>query len=299
MLALWDPLQGVGDRGHRRPHAFERRLTQPHALDRLRERAEDAVQGRIGRERAEEGFGFDQLRHIASHFVDGLEENAVAREELAPVRPGHGADQVRLRRQRIGQRRGRLLGCFRRRRVYYRDDPIGPLREKVVEPHLLLAPGERARQELAAVGVDGDVAREIDAGENGHDKEARNHEPGMTGRKAYGPPNCGDDQGAVVSVHGSRVEAMVRAVLSIGNGEAGLFGPSAIEANMGSRAPGSSFAANGFLPRIARSSSDAHCGPTSDFQNKCFCKTELRAMLLRWLIPPKLCGRRRRALSCP
>ena len=171
--------------------------------------------------------------------------------------------------------------------------------KSVVEPHLLLAPGERARQELAAVGVDRDVAREIDAGENGHDEEARNDEPGMTGRKAHGPRNRGDDQGAVVSVHGSRVEAMVRAVLSIGNGEAGLFGPAAIEANMGSRAPGSSFAANGLLPDIARSSSAAHYGRPSDFRNKYFCKTELRAMLLRWLIPPTFCGRRRRALSCP
>ena len=139
-------------------------------------RAEDAVQRRIGGERAEEGLGLDQLRHVASHFVDGLEEDAVAGEELAAVGPAHGADHVRLGRERVGQRRRRLLGCFRRRRVDDRDDPVGPLGEELVEPDLLLAPGERARQELAAVGVDGDMAREIAAREDA----AAMRKPGMT-----------------------------------------------------------------------------------------------------------------------
>ena len=163
MLSLRHAVEGVGDRGHRRPHAFERRLSQANALDRLRDRAEDAVQGRIGGERAEEGLGLDQLGHVASHFVDGLEENAVAGEELAPVRSGHGAD------------RGR-------RRVDDRDDPIGPLGEEVVKLDLLLAPGERARQELAAVGVDGDVAGKIEASEDRRDEEPRNDEPRVAGR---------------------------------------------------------------------------------------------------------------------
>ena len=182
MLSLRHAVEGVGDRGHRRPHAFERRLSQANALDRLRYRAEDAVQGRIGGERAEEGLGLDQLGHVASHFVDGLEENAVAGEELAPVRSGHGADRVRLGRERVGQRRGRLFRALGRRRVDDRDDPIGPLGEEVVKLDLLLAPGERARQELAAVGVDGDVAGKIEASEDRRDEEPRNDEPRVAGR---------------------------------------------------------------------------------------------------------------------
>ena len=85
-------------------------------------------------------------------------------------------------RERVGQRRGRLFGALGRRRVDDGDDPVGPLGEEVVEPHLLLAPGERARQELAAVGVDGDVARKIEAGEDRRDEEARNDEPRVAGR---------------------------------------------------------------------------------------------------------------------
>ena len=182
MLSFGDAVERVGDGGHRRLHALERRLLQAKALDRLRDRAEDAAQRRIGGEGSEERLGLDQLGHVALHVVDAAEQNAVAREELAAVRPGHGADHVRLCRERVGQRRSRLFGALGGRRVDDRDDPVGPLGEELVELDLLLAPGERARQELAAVGVDGDVARKIEASEDRRDEEARNDEPRVAGR---------------------------------------------------------------------------------------------------------------------
>ena len=151
-------IESVGDRGHRRPHILERRLFEPHPLERLRDSAEDAAQRRIGGERAEEGLRLDQFAHVAPHFVDALEEDAVAGEEFAAVGPADRPDHVRPSGKRLGQSGGRLVGCFRRRRVDDRDDPVGPLREVFIELHLLLAPGERARQKLAAVGVDGDMA---------------------------------------------------------------------------------------------------------------------------------------------
>ena len=82
-----------------------------------------------------------------------------AGEEFAAVRPADGADDIRLRGQRLDQRVRRLVGRFRRRRVDDGDDQVGPLRKERIELDLLLAPRERTRQELAAVGVDGDVAR--------------------------------------------------------------------------------------------------------------------------------------------
>ena len=182
MLSFGDEVERVGDGGHRRLHVLERRLLQAQALDRLRDRAEDAAQRRIGGQGSEERLSLDQLRHVALHVVDAAEQNAVAGEELAAVGPGHGADHVRLGRERVGQRRGRLFRALGRRRVDDRDDPIGPLGEEVVKLDLLLAPGERARQELAAVGVDGDVARKIEAGEDRRDEEARNDEPRVAGR---------------------------------------------------------------------------------------------------------------------
>ena len=158
MFALGNEIEGVGDRGHRRPHILERRLFEPHPLERLRDGAEDAAQRRIGGERAEEGLRLDQLSHVAPHFVEAEEEDAVAGEELAAVGPADRPDHVRPSGKRLGQSGGRLVGCFRRRRVDDRNDPVGPLREVFIELLLLLAPGERARQELAAVGVDGDMA---------------------------------------------------------------------------------------------------------------------------------------------
>ena len=67
MLALLDLLKGVGDRGDRRLYIFERRLLEPHALERLRDRAKDAAQRRIGGERAEERLRLDQFVHVALH----------------------------------------------------------------------------------------------------------------------------------------------------------------------------------------------------------------------------------------
>ncbi len=83
MLALLDPFQGVGDRGDRRPHVFERRLLEPNALERLRDGAKDAAQRRIGGERAQERLRLDQFVHVALHLGDAEEEDSVAGEEFA------------------------------------------------------------------------------------------------------------------------------------------------------------------------------------------------------------------------
>ena len=87
--------------------------------------------------------------------------------------------------------------AFRGRRVDDRDDQVGPLREQRIELDLLLAPRERARQELAAVGVDGDVARDVAAGEDRRDEKGGNDHPGVAGRQAHDPRDRGDEWGAV------------------------------------------------------------------------------------------------------
>ena len=164
------------------------------------------------------GSRLDQLRHVAPHFVDALEEDAV----LAKNSPPSGRATVRitsdLRGKRIDQRGGRLVGCFRRRRVDDRDDPVGPLREEPIELLLLLAPGERARQELIAVGVDGDMARDIAEGEDRRDEEARNDQPRIAGRKMHDPRDRGDDdRGGVIFTHGGAVERMVGVACQLGH----------------------------------------------------------------------------------
>ena len=209
MLAVLDPLQGVGNRGERGFQIFKRRFFVTHALERLRHGAEDPAQRRIGGERAQERLRLDQFIHVALKVGDAEEEDAVAGEEFAAVRPGDGADHILAGGERLDQRVRRFVRRFRRLRVDDRDDQVGALREQPVELDLLLAPGKRTRQELARVGVDGDVARDIDAGERRRDEEGGNDDPRMTGRQAHGPRDRGDDKGAVTFDHGSGVEAMV------------------------------------------------------------------------------------------
>ena len=102
-------------------------------------------------------------------------------------------------------------------------DQVGPLREQLVELDLLLAPRERTRQELAAVGVDGDVARDVAAGENRRDEKGGNDDPRMTGRQAHDPRDRGDEWGASFLTIETGVEGMVRdGCQSGGRGRASL-----------------------------------------------------------------------------
>ena len=146
MLAPRDPFQRVGDRGDRRPYVFERRLLEPHALERLRDGAKHAAQRRIGGERAQERLRLDQLVHVALHLGDAEEQDSVAGEKFAPVRPGDGADHVLPVGQRAGERIRRLVGRFRRRPVDDGDYQVRALGKELIELFLLLAPGQRARQ---------------------------------------------------------------------------------------------------------------------------------------------------------
>ena len=198
MLALLDLFQDVGDGGDRRLDVFERRFFEPNAFERLRDCAEDPAQSRIEGERSEERLRLDQLIHVPAQVVGAEKQGAFAGEEFAAVRPADVADDVGARGQRLGQRVRRLVCRFWRRRVDDRDDQVGPLREEVVELDLLLAPGERTRQELAAIGVDGDVARDIAAGEDPSDEKGGNDDPRMTGRQPHDPRDRGNEGGAVL-----------------------------------------------------------------------------------------------------
>ena len=122
-----------------------------------------------------------------------------------------GADHVLPVGQRADQRVRRLVGRFRRRPVDDGDHEVSPLGKELIELFLLLAPGQRARQQLARVGVDGDMARDVDAGEDGGDQEGGNDDPRMAGRQANDPHDRSDDWGAVVFDHGTGVKGMVRA----------------------------------------------------------------------------------------
>ena len=117
MLALLDLIESVTDRDQRRFKIFERRFFEPNAFERLRDCAKDPAQRRIEGERAQERLGLDQLVHVLAQVVDAEEQDAVAGEEFAAVRPADGADHMGLRRQRLDQRVRRLVGRFRRRRV--------------------------------------------------------------------------------------------------------------------------------------------------------------------------------------
>ena len=88
------------------------------------------------------------------------------------------------------------------------DDEVGRLGECLIEHDLLLAPGKRARQELLAIGRDGEVAREIAGGKDRCEQEAEDDEPRMAARQAHGPRDGFDRHGIAVLAHGIAVKRL-------------------------------------------------------------------------------------------
>ena len=120
---------------------------------------------------------------VAPHLIDREEQHAIAGEEGAAVGPDDGAEEVRSRLKRFGERGRGLFGGFRGCCVDDSGDEVGPLREFRVELDLLLAPGQRTREQLAAVGRDRDVARDIAGGKRRYDDEACDDKPSGRGSR--------------------------------------------------------------------------------------------------------------------
>ena len=202
VFPLQNPLDGVGDRGDRRLDVLESRLVVTDAVNRLRNRAKDAAQARIVSEGGEKGLGVDQLGGVLPDVVDRTKQDALAGEKRAAVGAPDRADEVLAPLQRLRQGGGRFFRAFRRGRVDDRNDEVGPLREERVQPDLLASPGERARQELARVGRDRQMARDVKRCERCADDKERDDEPRVAGRETSGSDDRLGNPGAVGSRHG-------------------------------------------------------------------------------------------------
>src|SRR4029077_1347470 len=104
----------------------------------------------IGGQRSEEGLGSDQVCGAVLYLVQTKQKDAIAFEELAAIGTTDAADYLRARRKPLNQGLGGIIGAFRCARIDDRNDLVDPLRKGIVEHLLLLAPCQRAGQQLLA-----------------------------------------------------------------------------------------------------------------------------------------------------
>jgi len=81
-----------------------------------------------------------------------------------------------VRRQRLGQLRGRFVGFFRRRATHHHGQHVVELRKFAVERHGVLAPRQRAGEEVVGIGVDAQLARGDPDGDAGQGEKEHCHQ---------------------------------------------------------------------------------------------------------------------------
>ena len=128
---------------------------------RLERPGEAADRGIAGHD-LDQGSGGLQLAGRLCHLLRRQEQQAVPRKELAGTERLHRFEILGVTLELFRQRIGGAAGEFRRRRLHHRQDQFFAI-EGLLELDVALAPVEIGRDQLVDVGIDGEMARGIDA----------------------------------------------------------------------------------------------------------------------------------------
>lgn len=166
---------------------------QRHA-ERRRQRRREARDARVFREHVDERPRARELRGRRRDVLLGQEQQPVVLEERAARGLRHLADAARvgLAAQALGERVGGGAGEFGRGRLDDGEDRLVALRERVVDRAAERRPFRVVLDELADVGVDLEMVRDIDAAERGDD-ERQHDDPD---RAPHRPGDESDEDGS-------------------------------------------------------------------------------------------------------
>ena len=116
-MSRYDLSQRVAEAGERALKVGQFGLAARHTVQRSFEAVHDSAQARVLGERTEERLCGDHLLGRRFHLIIREEEQAVAVEERAAVRPAHQRKKLLLTVKGVGERSGSGFGEFRRRTV--------------------------------------------------------------------------------------------------------------------------------------------------------------------------------------
>ena len=150
-----------------------------HPCDPKRQRVEYSPQARIGRQGFQEDICSRQPVRHPCDLVGRQVQQAVPREKVATLDLTNGMNEFGTRCESVGQFGSRLLDELGRRRVNYYEDL--PLRERLEESLLPLAPGQIGRDKHFGVGSDGKMRPGVDTGTCRQNRSRPDQPPWMLG----------------------------------------------------------------------------------------------------------------------
>ncbi len=198
----------VADGAHRPLEIHQLGLAMLHPLEKAGKDIHQAAQAGIGRQRAQQGLGRDELIGQMLDVGGRQEQQAVALEEGAAVGPVDDGEKLGILLQPRRQRRGRLFRQLGREGVDDDRDLVGLHGKGPVEGRLMLAPGKVRGEELDGVGVDGEVMRRIAEGSPGDHQEEQHDLPGMAAAEVNDMGKGGSRHRDVREVRGDGSEMM-------------------------------------------------------------------------------------------
>src|SRR5579883_1382312 len=138
-----------------------------YALGREIERIEYAAQTRVGRQRADERLGGNDLIREGLDVLFGQEQQSVLLEEAAALGNLDISEQRLFLLQRFSKLCGGILGLIRRLSVDDDHQKIHGLRECLLQRRLPLSPRELGIDQLVDIGVDAEALGREQAAQNG------------------------------------------------------------------------------------------------------------------------------------
>ncbi len=175
-MAVERALDGRGEAAQHRVVRGEVGLAacRPHAEQR--ERREQPARAGVADQLAQEGLRRDELVGQRRELRRVEIEQPLLGEEGRGVRPGDGAEVGGVRRQLLGERRRRRCRLLGLGGIDHHHQQIAELGKVLGEARLGLAEGEMAREHLVGVGADAEMARRVEAGQQGHQDAGGNDE---------------------------------------------------------------------------------------------------------------------------
>ena len=160
---------------------------------------DQAAQAGVGGKLGDQRLGLRELPGDLLGFGGRQEQKAILAEKLAASGLRNGFEQVMVGREPLDERRGHLRGEFGRRGIENDQNRAQMLRKGPFERQFPLPPGQILRNQGIDVGIDGEMAKSVNARYHSRERRQHDHQPGVPGAASDGRYDCNSQHVLVFS----------------------------------------------------------------------------------------------------